>query len=250
MMNPRDIKDASSKFEKATFGYKQEMVDEFLKKVADSYADALRTSQENEAKIIKLVEKINEYREDEEAIKQTLLTAQKSANQIVANAKAEAEKLINDAKIEHAQLIEKNNLETERIINENNERCEKLIKETADRTEQKLAAIKLQHENAKDNLDKMKIEVTKFKAQLVEMYNKQLELIADLPELTEEEIQAAIKEKTARLNAAKAPVIKEIPVEQPAVEPVVKEAVASKEELGFSDTYKNEFGNLKFGKNN
>ena len=247
MMNPRDIKDA--RFEKTTFGYKTEEVEDFLKKVADSYADALRTSQENEAKIIKLVEKINEYREDEEAIKQTLLTAQKSANQIVAAAKAEAEKLISDAKIEHAQLIEKNNLETERLINENNERCEKLIKDTAERTEQKLAAIELQHDNAKDNLEKMKIEVTKFKAKLVELYNNQLSLIADLPELTEEEIQAAIKEKTARINAAKAPVIREIPVEQPA-EPVVKETVASKEELGFSDTYKNEFGNLKFGKNN
>ena len=247
MMNPRDIKDA--RFEKATFGYKPEEVDEFLKKVADSYADALRTSQENEAKIIKLVEKINEYREDEEAIKQTLLTAQKSANQIVANAKAEAEKLINDAKIEHAQLIEKNNLESERLIKENNERCERLVKETAERTEQKLAAIKLQYENAKDNYDKMKIESTKFKTQLVEMYNAQLSLIADLPELTEEEIEAAIREKTARLNAAKAPVIREIDEEQQ-VETVIKENVASKEELGFSDTYKNEFGNLKFGKNN
>lgn len=246
MMNPRDIKDA--RFEKATFGYKSEDVDEFLKKVADSYADALRTSQENEAKILKLVEKINEYREDEDAIKQTLLTAQKSANQILSNAKAEAEKLISDAKAEHAQLIEKNNLEAERFVNENNARCERLIKETAERTEQKLAALKLQHENAKDNLDRMKIEVTKFKAQLVEMYNKQLSLIADLPELTEAEIQAAIKEKTARLNAAKGPVVKEIPNENVQV---IKENAATKEELGFADTYKNEqLGDLKFGKNN
>ena len=200
MMNPRDIKD--KRFEKATFGYKPEEVEEFLKKVADSYADALRTSQENEAKIIKLVEKINEYREDEEALKQALLTAQKSANQIVTNAKAEADKLLSDAKIEHAQLVEKNNLESDRLIRENNERCERLVKETAERTEQKLAALKIQHDNAKDNLDKMKIEATKFKSQLIDLYNKQLSLIADLPELSEEEIQAAIKEKTARLNAA------------------------------------------------
>lgn len=246
MMNPRDIKDAE--FEKATFGYKPEDVREFLKKVADSYADALRQSQENEAKIIKLVEKINEYREDEEAIKQALLTAQKSANQILAQAKAESEKLIADTKAQHEQLIEQNKLEAERLVNENNERCEKLVKETAERTEKKLAAIKLQHENAKDNLDRMKVEVTKFKAQLVDMYNKQLSLIADLPELTEEEIKAAIEEKTARLNAAKAPVVKEIPAEPT---PVIKENTVTKEDLGFSNTYKNEqFGDLKFGKNN
>lgn len=249
MMNPRDIKDAT--FEKTTFGFKTEEVQEFLKKVADSYAEALRTSQDNEAKIIKLVEKINEYREDEDAIKQTLLTAQKSANQIIANAKAEAEKLLNDAKNEHALLIEKNNLESERLIKENNERCEKLVKDTAERTEQKLAALKLQHENAKDNLDKMKIEVTKFKSQLIDLYNKQLSMIAELPELTEEEIQAAIKEKTARLNAARTQAIKDISAEHSESEvPSVKENAASKENLGFSDTYRNEFGNLKFGKNN
>lgn len=246
MMNPREIKDA--RFEKATFGYKPEEVEDFLKKVAESYAEVLRASQENEAKILKLVEKINEYREDEEAIKQTLLTAQKSANHILSDAKSEAEKLIEDAKAEHAKLIEKNNLEAERVVNENNARCERLIKETAERTEQKLAAIKLQHENAKDNLDRMKIEVTKFKTQLVDMYNKQLSFIAELPELTEEEIQAAIKEKTERLNAKKASVVTENVVEEA---PIIKENVATKEDLGFADTYKNEqLSDLKFGKNN
>ncbi len=246
MMNPREIKDA--RFEKATFGYKPEEVEDFLKKVAESYAEVLRASQENEAKILKLVEKINEYREDEEAIKQTLLTAQKSANHILSDAKSEAEKLIEDAKAEHAKLIEKNNLEAERVVNENNARCERLIKETAERTEQKLAAIKLQHENAKDNLDRMKIEVTKFKTQLVDMYNKQLSFIAELPELTEEEIQAAIKEKTERLNAKKASVVTENVVEEV---PIIKENVATKEDLGFADTYKNEqLSDLKFGKNN
>lgn len=247
MMSPRDIKD--KRFEKATFGYKPEEVEEFLKQVADLYAEALRTSQDNEAKIIKLVEKINEYREDEEAIKQTLISAQKSANGIISDAKAEAEKMIADAKAEHAQLIEKNNAESERIIKENNERCEKLIKETADRTEQKLAAIKLQHDNAKDNLDKMKVEVTKFKAQLTELYNKQLHMIMELPELTEEEIQAAILEKTARINAAKAQ--SEVEVKQ--AEPVLKENTASKKDLGFSESYKKnneQFSELKFGKNN
>ena len=247
MMSPRDIKD--KRFEKATFGYKPEEVEEFLKQVADSYAEALRTSQDNEAKIIKLVEKINEYREDEEAIKQTLLSAQKSANRILSDAKAEAEKMIADAKAEHAQLIEKNNAESEKIIKENNERCERLIKETADRTEQKLAALKLQQDNAKDNLDKMKVEVTKFKAQLTELYNKQLHKIMELPELTEEEIQAAILEKTARINAAKAQPV----VEEKLAEPVLKENPASKKDLGFSDSYKKnneQFSELKFGKNN
>ena len=112
MMNPKDIKE--KKFEKATFGYKPEEVDEFLAKVASAYAEVVKTSQENEAKIIKLVEKINEYREDEEAIKQTLLTAQKSANRILADAKAEGEKMLSDAKKNTQSLLNRTTLKVRR----------------------------------------------------------------------------------------------------------------------------------------
>lgn len=250
MLNVKEITDKN--FEKATFGYKPEEVNDFLKEVAASYAAALKSVQESEAKIIKLVEKINEYRADEEAIKQTLLTAQKSANHILSDAKAEAEKMLADAKAEHAKLIESNKAESDRIIKENNERCERLIKETADRTEQKIAAIKLEHENAKDNLDKMKVESTKFKAMLFELYNKQILMINELPELSEEEIQKAIQEKTAKINAARAASVAKEVAEEP-VAPVIKENVASKEELGFADTYKkpnDQLVELKFGKNN
>lgn len=252
MMNPKDIKE--KKFEKATFGYKPEEVDEFLAKVASAYAEVVKTSQENEAKIIKLVEKINEYREDEEAIKQTLLTAQKSANRILADAKAEGEKMLSDAKEEHAKLIEQNNAESEKIIKENNERCERLIKETADRTEQKLAALKMQQDNAKDNLEKMKIEVTKFKAQLTELYNKQLRMIIELPELSEDEIKELIREKTEKANAAKTDAdLKKKQAEETNRGSSAKESPATVEELGFENPkpHDNEqFAGLKFGKNN
>ncbi|NLZ45505.1 MAG: DivIVA domain-containing protein [Clostridiales bacterium] len=251
MMNPRDIKD--KKFEKATFGYKPEEVEHFLREISDEYAAALRESQECEAKIIKLVDKINEYREDEEAIKQTLLSAQKSANRTISDTKNECEKLLSDARLAHAKLLEQNNIESERIISENNARCEKLIKETANRTEQKITALKMQQDNEKTNLEKMKIESTKFKATLVEMFNNQLQMIADLPELSPEEIQAAILEKTARLNEVRNPEINQ--GSEIEAEPVILETT-NKEELGFGDSIiKNnvdhpQFSDLQFGKNN
>ncbi len=252
-MNPKDVRE--KKFEKATFGYKPEEVDDYLKEVAAAYAESVKLNQENEAKLIKLVEKINEYREDEEAIKQTLISAQKSANRIISDAKAEADKLLSDAKAEHAKLIEQNNEESERIIKENSERCERLIKETAERTEAKLEAIKLQHENAKENLEKMKVEVTKFKAVLIDLYSKQLKQVEELPELSEEEIQKAIKEKTDKINAAKAAAEaaqKAAQQQQQGTEPVIKET-ANKEQLGLSESFakgSEQFGDLKFGKNN
>ena len=67
MLDPKII--TSKKFEKATFGYKPEEVDEFLKEIAISYAAIVKENEGSEDKIVKLVDRINQYREDEDAIK-------------------------------------------------------------------------------------------------------------------------------------------------------------------------------------
>ena len=68
MLNPNNIKGKTFDTEKN--GYSKEDVKEFLEQVAEDYAEVVKANQDTEAKIIKLVEKINEYREDEEAIQQ------------------------------------------------------------------------------------------------------------------------------------------------------------------------------------
>lgn len=72
MLNPNNIKGKTFDTEKN--GYSKEDVKEFLGQVAEDYAEVVKANQDTEAKIIKLVEKINEYREDEEAIQQALLS--------------------------------------------------------------------------------------------------------------------------------------------------------------------------------
>ena len=80
MLNPNNIKGKTFDTEKN--GYSKEDVKEFLGQVAEDYAEVVKANQDTEAKIIKLVEKINEYREDEEAIQQALVVAQKESNKI------------------------------------------------------------------------------------------------------------------------------------------------------------------------
>ena len=48
-----------------------------------AYANIYNEYEQSEGKILKLVEKINEYREDEDAIKMAILTAQKQAKQTI-----------------------------------------------------------------------------------------------------------------------------------------------------------------------
>ncbi len=85
MLNPNNIKGKTFDTEKN--GYSKEDVKEFLGQVAEDYAEVVKANQDTEAKIIKLVEKINEYREDEEAIQQALVVAQKESNKILTEAK-------------------------------------------------------------------------------------------------------------------------------------------------------------------
>lgn len=57
MLNPNNIKGKTFDTEKN--GYSKEDVKEFLGQVAEDYAEVVKANQDTEAKIIKLVEKIN-----------------------------------------------------------------------------------------------------------------------------------------------------------------------------------------------
>ena len=102
MLNPNNIKGKTFDTEKN--GYSKEDVKEFLGQVAEDYAEVVKANQDTEAKIIKLVEKINEYREDEEAIQQALVVAQKESNKILTEAKTQAHDMIESAKTEQVKL--------------------------------------------------------------------------------------------------------------------------------------------------
>ena len=189
MLKPSNIKGKSFGTQKN--GYSQEEVNAFLSQVADDYTEALNANQESESKILKLVEKINEYRADEEAIATSLVTAQREANKILNDARAKAKDMVENAKTEQVRLAEQSAAECERIVNEHKEKCAQLIKENTEETEAKIQAIRKAYDDEKAAFDQLKTEVTYFKANLTELYNKQIKLIMEMPEITPEEIENA-----------------------------------------------------------
>ncbi len=248
MLSPRDI--AEKRFEKGTFGYKPEDVDAYLLEVSKLVEALVAENEESDEKIIKLVEKINEYRNDEEAIKEALLGAQKQGHQVLTDAQEKADKMISDAKAEQERVSRESAEQCDRIVREHKAKCERIIKENTEKTEYKIKTTKLQAEKEAENLEKLKLEVTRFKAKLTELYNKQLKLIMELPEITEEDIEKIIKQKeeeAKQLEESRA-IIK-------AAEEL-KNSQPAKPEEAFpyeGNTYAPEdthFSDLKFGKNN
>ena len=105
---PQSIREKT--FEKAVFGgYDMGSVDDFLESVATDFAAAQKECAVLKSKMKVLVDKIEEYRTTEDAMRMALLSAQKMANQItgearqnsettIAKAQADADKLLADAR--------------------------------------------------------------------------------------------------------------------------------------------------------
>lgn len=226
----------SKSFETVRNGYDPEAVRAFLAQIANDYAAAVSANQENEEKIIKLAEKINEYREDEEAIKSALIVSQRESNKIINEAKAQARDMIESAKTEQVRLSEQSASECERIIREHKENCARLIKENTEITQQKIMEIRAQYNDEKTEYENLKMEVNMFKSQLLELYQQQLGLIMQIPdsevdekyleevEYVEEEEE--IVDEEAPAEEAEAPAAEEEPAEQPAPEAEAAAAAA------------------------
>lgn len=96
MITAQDIREKT--FEKSKFGgYDMAEVDDFLEELADDLTSAQKETAVLKSKMKVLVDKIEEYRSNESALNQSILSAQKLAQQIEADAREKAEKLISDA---------------------------------------------------------------------------------------------------------------------------------------------------------
>ncbi|SFB77326.1 DivIVA domain-containing protein [Ruminococcus albus] len=188
MMTAKSIKSAA--FESEKNGYSPAQVDRFLAEVAKEFAALEAENADSEAKISKLVEKVSEYKEDEDAIKGALLSAQKEAAKIINDAKNKAAAIVDSAKSEQRKLAEQSAAECEKIVREHKERCAALIKENTEITEQKINALRDAYDEEKAAYDELRAEVTYFKSELTSLYQEQIKLVMQLPTLTDEELDA------------------------------------------------------------
>lgn len=146
-LNIEDI--AKVSFHKASIGgYKPEEVDEFIDNVQESFEYLNSENQELVRKLGILAKKVEEYRQDEDSIRSTLLNAQKLASASIREAKHKSEVIIRDA----------------------NAMAEKIV---AASQEEVLAQ--------QDTIKNLQDEVVKFRSKLLNIYKSHLRLIDALP---------------------------------------------------------------------
>lgn len=240
-MNPKDI--ATKKFEKG-FGYKQEDVDAYMKEVAVALATAMKEKEESEAKIVKLVEKINEYRNDEDAIRDALLVAQKQGNRIIAAAKEEAAKIVSDAQVKRDTLLAEISNDCEALKRSQIEKIAVAIRDENDKYNAVVAASKAQAELQTDRLNKLKVEVSDFKRKLLLILEEQVKIASSLPELTDDEIRKIISGQV-RPAVPVQPAVQESPAAPKDEEPAPKAHEAVKPDANTSGDSKKAMPNDK-----
>ena len=122
MLTPQDIQ--NKEFVKAVFGgYDMTVVDDFLEEIAGDYATLSKENAVLKSKIKVLVEKIEEYRSTEDAMRAALLSAQKMSDDMLADAQKKSEEMIAEAEKKSKQMVEN----SEYTVREQMRQCDKKL---------------------------------------------------------------------------------------------------------------------------
>lgn len=109
------------KFHYETNGYNKEEVNDFIKRVIKETEGIINKCEEQKDKIKVLEEQLNTYRRVEETLKQSLINAEKTsddlkkvanerANIIISDAKNDASRIINDALLRAEKIDEQTDI--------------------------------------------------------------------------------------------------------------------------------------------
>ena len=213
MISASDIRDR--KFEKAAFGYKQEEIDDFLAELISEFEELDAEREDLHSKIQILADKVREYRQDEDALKDALLGAQKQGHKVVAEAQEKADEIIAQAEEKAKILLDEATVQHEAAMEKN--RAE-IAKE-------------------KENLIEAQKQVSEFKKSLFDMYKTHLEMISAMPEIELDE------EDTSQYSEQTETTEEELPQPDPF-------ATSSFSARTIKGVYESRFTDLQFGQNN
>lgn len=213
MISASDIRER--KFEKAAFGYKQEEIDDFLAELISDFEQLDAEREDLHSKIQILADKVREYRQDEDALKDALLGAQKQGHKVVAEAQEKADEIIAQAEEKAKILLDEATVHHEAAMEKN--RAE-IAKE-------------------KENLIEAQKQVSEFKKSLFDMYKTHLEMISAMPEIELDEDDAS------QYSVQTENVEEELPQPDPF-------ATSSFSARTIKGVYESRFTDLQFGQNN
>ncbi len=102
-LTPLDIH--HKEFRRSLRGYEEKEVDDFLDDVADDFERLFKENIELSEKLDGATEQLRRYQVNEQTIQNTMVAAQRSAEDIVSKANADADQVLRDAELKAKEII-------------------------------------------------------------------------------------------------------------------------------------------------
>ena len=160
MLAPHELKNKA--FSKSLKGYNAAEVDDYIEFLIEKYTEAYRENSELDRKLRVVVNTLDEIKDEEESIRNTLISAQKMGEKIIREANERADIITGAIK----------------------ERCDAVIAEFRE---------ELQHE--KEEMWSIRTRILEFKKTVFELYRKHIEELQNLSVNEIEEIVLPNEEK-------------------------------------------------------
>jgi cell division initiation protein len=115
-ITPMDIH--NKEFSRSFRGYNDDEVDQFLDEIVEEFEKLYKENLELKDRISMLVDQINQYKTMEATLKETLVTAQKTANDVTASAQKKSDLILKEAEQQAQKIIENANNQVVQIKKE------------------------------------------------------------------------------------------------------------------------------------
>lgn len=177
MLTPQDVR--SVQFEKNLRGYRTEDVDRFLDKVEEQLIQD-NTQMEQLRKQIadltaenqKLKGELQSFEADGDMLKSALINAQRMGENVIREANQKAEEILHRANLRGDDVIRDAN----ELLQKATERADEIVTEANDK--------RMAEER---EYDRVRLEVTRFKSDVLNIYRAHVESLSRLPEFQKEE---------------------------------------------------------------
>ncbi|MGN0171282.1 MAG: DivIVA domain-containing protein [Acutalibacteraceae bacterium] len=210
MYTASDIRNVE--FTKNMGGFKAAEVDVFVDRCADTVEALTAEKDELNKKLAILADKLQEYRRDEDSIRSALLSAQRLGDSVVRDSNQKAEAIIAAANQQAKEIVENAHREAEKYASEK---------------------------------ERLKKEISDFKADILSMYKEHLSIIKSIPDVHAQAVRPAEEAAAAPVAVQPEPTTAVAEPEPAQVAPVSQEA--DEEEPVKTVPLKSKFANLKFG---
>ena len=217
MITPAQIREKV--LSKAQYGYDIDETNAFIKEIEESFTAIYDENKELYRKMEILAKKIEEYREEEDSIKDTLLTAQKAASEVKKKAREKADDLlaesartvqttVTDAKEKAEKIVSDAREYAAKLTKEKTEAAGEILEEAKAISEQLISKAKEEKEHYGNLAQSLKAEAEAFKGRLASLYKDQLDRLSDMAHYDEaksdEKLEEAIEEADQEFEAVSA----------------------------------------------